>query len=254
MVLDILAHNNWERPVYFAVTVSPDNFLNLREYFQTDGLAYRVVPLKASQTGGIDTDKLYDKMMNQFRWGNISDPRVYLCETNTRLISHFRHNFGQLAAALVAENKIDSAVRVLDRAYEVIPTYQISLSYADLTHLEQYYRAGKKEKENALLWYPQGEIKSVSTKATEKGSALAENLFNTISEELYYYMSFPKNLQNSIRNEIQNRRYVLLHTCDLARQYDRSLFDTLRAQWDAMFPHERLDMMFQQMMFDEEEE
>jgi len=228
MVLDILAHNNWERPVYFAITVSSDNYLNLMEYFQMDGLAYRFVPIRSPKTdgiGGIDADKLYDKMMNEFRWGNISDPKVYLCETNTRLLSVFRGNFGRLASALNAENKKDSAIMALDRAYEAIPVYQLSLSYFDLPLLEQYYIAG----------------------ANEKGRALAEAMFKATSEEVEYLLSFPRKFSNSIKNELQNRKYyTMLHICEITRQYDRSLFEIFKAQWDAMFPHERWDMMFEQ--------
>ena len=230
MVLDILANNNWERPVYFAITVSPENYLNLTDYFQMDGLAYRFVPLMASKTGGMDADKLYGKMMNEFRWGNIGDPKVYLDETNTRLLSIFRRNFGTLAGVLNDENKKDSAIMALDRALEVIPVYQLPFSYFDLPLLEQYYRAG----------------------AMEKGRALAEEMFRTTSEEVEYLSSFPKRFANSIKNDLQNRKYyTLLQLCDITRQYDRSQFEIFKAQWDAMFPHERWDMLFHQEQFDE---
>ena len=233
MVLDLLANNNWERPVYFASTVAPDNYLNLTEYFQMDGMAYRFVPLRASQTGGIDADKLYDKMMNQFRWGNISDPKVYLDETILRLLSLFRGNFARLANALIMENKNDSAIMALDRAYEVIPTYQLSLNYYDLSHVEYYYMAGAKE----------------------KGNALAEELFKVTKDELDYFLSFPKELQNSIRGELQNRKYVFFHLCDITRRYDLTLFETFRNVWDAQFPNEQLDRMFQpeELMMDSAE-
>jgi len=224
MVLDILANNNWERPVYFAITVSSDNFLNLQNYFQMDGLAYRFVPLRRSEskTGGVDADKLYDKMMNQFRWGNVSDPKVYLCETNTRLLTTFRGNsFSKLASALIAENKMDSAVMVLDRAYEVIPTYQLSFGYFDLLLLRDYYRAGAKE----------------------KGDALAEKMFKSFSEELAYLQSFPKKLYNSIIRELNHRKYMLIfNVCDITRQYDSELFEKYKNYWETLFPDEPWDM------------
>ena len=221
MVLDLLANNNWERPVYFAITVGPENHQNLSEYFQKDGLANRFVPLRRSETGGIDADKLYDKMMNQFRWGNIQDPKVYLCETNTRLLSHFRTIFAQLADALIMENKNDSAIMALDRAYEVIPTYQLPLDRADVLLLESYYRAGAKE----------------------KGSALAEAIFQVASEEMDYFLSFPKRFSNGIRNETQYRKATLYHLCYITWQSDRDLFETFRMHWDTLFPNERWDRM-----------
>ena len=191
-----------------------------------DGLAYRFVPLSASQTGGIDADKLYDKLMNQFRWGNISDPKVYLDETNLRLLSHFRGNFARLANALIRENKKDSAIMALDRAFEVIPTYQLSLSHFDLSHVEQYYMAGAKE----------------------KGNALAGDLFRVASEEMDYYLSFPKNFSSGIKGELQNRKVVMYHLCDLTRQYDQALFETFIKHCDALFPDEQWGRMFRQEM------
>jgi len=154
---------------------------------------------------------------------------VYLCETNLRLIQHFRGNFGRLANALIMENKKDSAIMALDRAYEVIPTYQLPLGYFDLTLLEQYYRAGAKE----------------------KGSALAEAMFKTFSEELDYYLSFPSQFSAGIRSEFQNRKTVLLFMCEILHRYDRNLFDTYKIHWDALFPYEPLDRYFQPGIMEE---
>jgi tetratricopeptide (TPR) repeat protein len=221
MVLDILANNNWERPVYFAVTVSPENFLNLTPYFQMDGLAYRFVPIETpdtqyGETGRIDADKLYDKMMNQFRWGNISDPKVYLDETNLRLLTHFRSNFSRLAGALNLEGKKDSAVQVLDRAFESIPVYQLSLNYMDVSFVEQYYNAG----------------------AFDKGNELAEKIFSASREELNYYLSFPKKLQSSLERELRIRMYTIDSLSRLAKAYEQTeLSEKMETQIKEAFPH-----------------
>lgn len=155
MVLDILAHNNWKRPVYFAITVSGDNYPNLEKYFRLDGLAYRVVPIENSrpdgQEGSIDTDIFYENLMNKFKWGNISDPKVYLDENNLRMLSNFRNNFARLAEALIDENKVDSAVRVLDRSMEIMPPSQITVNYWLLPVVEQYYRAKQFDKGNKWM-------------------------------------------------------------------------------------------------------
>jgi hypothetical protein len=229
MVLDLLAHNNWERPVYFAATVGSENLLNLSEYFQLDGLAKRFVPLKASETGGIDADKLYDKMMNQFRWGNLSDPKVYLCETNLRLISLFRSIFGQLADALIEENKKDSAVMALDRALEVIPVSKLPFSRNDAFLIEMYYRADAKD----------------------KGRDLAEQMFKAVSEEMDYFLSFPRKFSNGVAGEMRERKVMLYHLCTITWRHDRDLFETFKQYWDMLFPQERWDLMFQQEIGEE---
>ena len=79
IILDILAHNNWERPIYF-VTGYHNDAMGLEEYFQLEGLAYRLVPIKSQNKswvdyGRIDTDILYDNIMNKFVWGGANDPR-----------------------------------------------------------------------------------------------------------------------------------------------------------------------------------
>ena len=229
MVLDMLANNNWERPVYFAVTVATENFLNLTDFFQMDGMAYRFVPIRSSQSGGIDAEILYDKMMNEFRWGNVSDPRVYICETNSRLLSLKRSNFAQLANALIAVNKNDSAVLSLDRAFEVIPTHQLSYGIMDLSLLEQYYRAGAKE----------------------KGGIMAEELFEVISDEMDYLLSFPRHFAGSIRSDLQRREVMLYHLCRITRQHDPELFEKYRPYWNMLFPGEPFN---ETMLFDLDDE
>jgi len=221
MVLDILANNDWERPVYFATTVSHDNFLNMTDYFRLDGMGYRFVPIihesGTMEVGSINTDILYDRMMNRFRWGNVSDPRVYIDETNARLLLQFRINFGRLADALINENKKDSAIIALDRAYEVIPAYQLPLSSFDIFHVEHYYRAG----------------------AIEKGNALAEIIFETAREEKNYFMSFPRRFFDSISRELRSRNTMLLYLCDITREYDDELFEKFKNQLIVSYPQEQ---------------
>jgi hypothetical protein len=116
----------------------------------------------------------------------------------------------------------------LDRAYEVIPTYQLALDRTDLLLLESYYRAGAKE----------------------KGSILAEAIFKATSEELDYFMSFPPRFSNSIRSELQYRRAALYHLCYVTRLHDRDLFETFKTHWDTVFPMERWD----RILHEEDEE
>lgn len=79
MVLDILATNNWERPVYFGIGMGPDSYMGFENYFQLEGAAYRVVPIYTKATdyyeyGQIDSDILYDNLMNKFEWGQYQRP------------------------------------------------------------------------------------------------------------------------------------------------------------------------------------
>lgn len=183
MVLDLLANNNWKRPVYFAITVSDENYLNLQEYFRLDGLAYRIVPIKTKRTdgqpGSVDTDILYNNLINKFKWGGVSDPDVYLDENNLRMLSNFRNNFSRLAEELINEGKKDSAVKVLDKCMEIMPENRVPFNYFIIPVIEQYYRAGQIEKANKIV----------------------NSFFNTTQEDLRYYFTFRGDKAKSILYE-----------------------------------------------------
>ncbi len=138
IVLDILAHNNWERPIYF-VTGYHNDALGLEEYFQLEGLAYRLVPIKSQNKswvdyGRIDTDILYNNIMNKFVWGGANNPKVNLDYNHIRtlIVVKARLNYARLAKALASEGKNEKAVEVLNRCLEVLP--------ADRFPIDPYYR------------------------------------------------------------------------------------------------------------------
>jgi len=148
IVLDILAHNNWERPIYF-VTGYHNDAMGLEEYFQLEGLTYRLVPIRTPNKGWIDygridTDILYDNIMNKFAWGGANDPGVNLDYNHIRtlIVVRSRLNYAKLAKALAAEGKNEKALEVLDRCLEVLPVERFPYDpyYADL--IEAYFLAG----------------------------------------------------------------------------------------------------------------
>jgi hypothetical protein len=152
IVLDILAHNNWERPVYF-VTGYHNDALGLEEYFQLEGLAFRLVPIKSQNKswvdyGRIDTEILYNNMMNKFVWGGANDPKVNLDYNHIRtlIVVKARLNYARLAKALASEGKNEKAIEVLNRCLEVLPPdrFPIDPYFTDL--IEAYFSAGAAEK------------------------------------------------------------------------------------------------------------
>ena len=154
MILDLLANNNWKRPVYYAITVSEDNYLNLDRYFQMEGLAYRVVPFASTGDmfgrGGINTDIMYDNMVNKFKWGGVNNPKVYLDENTLRMLANFRSTFARLSIQLINENKKDSARKALDRCMEVIPDQVVPFNVYNILLIEAYYRLGDIETANKM--------------------------------------------------------------------------------------------------------
>lgn len=145
MILDLLAHNNWERPVYFAITVGNDSYLNLEDYFQLEGMAYRLMPVRNEkrndgQLGSVNTNVMYDKLVNVFKWGNMSDPRVYLDQNNLNMTMNLRNNFGRLAESLLQEGKRDSAMKVLDKCVQEMPDKTIPYNIMMIRIAEMYYQ------------------------------------------------------------------------------------------------------------------
>ncbi|MEA1886431.1 MAG: DUF2723 domain-containing protein [Bacteroidota bacterium] len=151
MMLDFLAQNDWERPVYF-VTGYHNDALGMEEYFQLEGNAYRLVPIKSQNYnwldyGRIDTDILYDNLMNKFTWGNANDPDVYLdyYHRHTLLVVRARLNYAKLAKALVLEGDNERAVKALDHIMEKLPLYNLPWDNYMPNIIDSYLLAGDQE-------------------------------------------------------------------------------------------------------------
>ena len=155
LVLDILANFNWERPIYFAITVGKDNFMGLENYFQLEGLAYRLVPYSVKspdgQTGVVHSEKMYERLVNQFEWGGLSNPDLYFDETNTRMVMNFRNNYSRLAEALYQKGDSIKAIETLDKCIAEFPNDVVRLSYFALPIIDLYYKLGKTEKGSKVL-------------------------------------------------------------------------------------------------------
>lgn len=202
MVLDILANNNWQRPVYFAITVSSDNYMNLDPYFVSHGLAYLVTPVKnanqsPAERSTIDTETMYDNIMNKFRWGNIQDPDVYLDENNMRMLSNFRNSFSRLAEALVEEGKADSARKVLNRCEEVMPHSRVPYNFYMLPMVDTYLALGD------------------TTKALE----ISNILYDSTLDDANFYLNLPAKYAEGYDFERRVAMYTIQQLATVARQY-----------------------------------
>src|SRR5574344_941344 len=122
MMLEMLANSNWVRPIYFAVTVGRDNYLNMTDNFVQEGLAYRVTPFNSRVTGKfVDVDKMYNNLMHRFKYGNISDPQIYLDQTTLGMCYTHRRMFSILIGELIRQKDTKRALEVLKYADKMIP-------------------------------------------------------------------------------------------------------------------------------------
>ena len=193
-VLDILATNNWERPVYFATSMGSDGYFGLEEYFQLEGFAYRLVPIKSGKAGRIDSEILYENVMNKFddhtradrvnhpdapaqepypyAWGGVNDPRVYNSDDNIRTCYYIQNIHSRLAQQLINEHKLDSAERVLDHLQKVLPN--------DLICYKLNRNPGYTDR-----WIEIARLYNYCNPA--KATALLNTMLNIIKEELNFY-------------------------------------------------------------------
>jgi hypothetical protein len=203
MILDLMANNHWERPVYFAITVSEDNYLNLDSYFQMEGLAYHVVPFSSPGDmfgrGGMNTDVMYDNMVNKFRWGGVDNPSVYLDENVVRMLGNFRSTFARLALQLIIENKPDSARKALEKCLQVIPDKAVPFNVYNILLVEAYFRLGDTATANKIL------------------APLKENVY----QDMRYFISLGKKYDTFLMYEKRVAFYTLDELRRLADTYNQ---------------------------------
>ncbi len=206
MVIDLIAHNNWERPIYFSVTVgsSSQSYFWLDEYFQLEGLAYRFVPVRHGKKGQrvdfgeVNTSIMYDNLVNKFEFGNMEAPGVYLDETNRRLAYNLRNSYGRLAQKLAEEGKNNEAIEVLDLCVEKMPEEKFPFNYFIFSVIEAYYKAG----------------------ATEKGRAMVDLFADRLDEELKYYEQFKGSDRKLVNQQIQAASSYYQMLLRIVQQYE----------------------------------
>ncbi|BDU24728.1 DUF2723 domain-containing protein [Flavobacterium sp. GSB-24] len=159
MMLDILANNNWKRPIYFSGGAFDDeDYLWLKDYLQLDGMVYKLVPIKntPSKDGGpldmgqIDADKMYDIVM-KWDWGNSESEKIYHDPETRRNSITYRTNLSRLMNQLIEEGKIDKAKKVINLAITKMPLDKFGYYSLVEPFADGYYKVGETAKAQDLL-------------------------------------------------------------------------------------------------------
>ena len=131
MMLEMLAQCNWKRPLYVALTVGQENYMNLGDNFVQEGLANRITPFTTNKPGAknFDTEKAYHNIMTRFKFGNLKQKGLYIDETTMRMCYTHRRLLAQTALALIAEHKEKKAIDILKKADVEIPSYNVPVDY-----------------------------------------------------------------------------------------------------------------------------
>ena len=193
LMLDIIANNNWERPIYFTGGANADEeYIWLKDYLQLDGLSYKFVPIKTSiedkslfDMGRIDPEKMY-KNVQKWNWRNINDGKIYLDEQTKRNAISMRNSLMRLSEVFAKEGDTLRAIEVLDLSLEKMPIesfdhYSLSLGYP-----EMYLKLGN----------------------TEKGRLTAETLIRLFKEKAVWLSTFSEQDTELIFDEIDTTLYM----------------------------------------------
>ena len=222
MMLDLLAHCNWERPLYMATTVPTSSYMNLGGYFLLEGLAFRITPFRWDllTDNPVDSETMFNNMMN-FKFGGADNPDLYLDETVRRMCISHRRLYAQLASKLIEEGKNDKALMILNKVDEGISD--------KLLPQNDWYSV-----ETANLYLVLGDI--------EKGATIITDVTQNLLSQIYWYLSMNnRNLRRSQADfkEIQKRlkSYVLpmLSYCIDEQSYDAicAEFNSLCDEFDS---------------------
>ncbi len=219
-ILDILASNNWERPIYFASTTGIDSYIGLEDYFRAEGMAYRLVPIKKPKSpdgnpGYVNSDILYSRLMEDFHWGGMDVNDIYMDETNRRMTMSLRITFSRLAQQLINENENEKALEVLDKAFEVMPEKNVPYDLFVMYLAENYYQAGD----------------------AEKGNQLVARLADIYEKEVLYYQSLKPKYAKTVTREQQQATAILNRLVVMTNQlYPQGEFgQQLRDRLNPMF-------------------
>ncbi|WP_276389492.1 DUF2723 domain-containing protein [Eudoraea chungangensis] len=155
MMLDLLANNNWERPLYFSGgSFDKAEYIWMKDYLQLDGLAYKLVPIKTEnrspfEMGRIDTDLMYD-VVTGWDWGNSGSSKIYHDPQTRSQGLAYRGNLARLMEALINENKIEKAKDIIGIAMTNLPVEYFSFYAFVEPFVDGYYKVGETQEARDL--------------------------------------------------------------------------------------------------------
>ncbi len=214
MLLDIIATNNWERPIYFANPSSISKVLDVDEYCHLEGMVYRLLPVKAEHyiegMGGVNEKKSYDIYMNDCVWGNLKEPSVYVDRESARNSIMPKQNFMRTAKALVAKGEKEKAIQLLDEALEEFPNEKITFDIYMIPFIEVYFDAG----------------------ANEKAKEITEQILEIYDQNINYYYGLNDKLFKYYEKDYNQALGVIQQLSMMARTYNQTDL------------HQRIDSVF----------
>ena len=217
MMLEMLAQCNWTRPLYVALTVSEENYMNLGDNFVQEGLVNRITPFTTNKPGAknFDTEKAYHNIMTRFKFGNLKQKGLYIDETTMRMCYTHRRLLGQTALQLIAEGKKQKAINILKKADVEIPTYNVPLDYLNggIDMARGWLMTGQKA----------------------KGKEYVEAIWKNASQYLTYYLSLPNDKFLMSQNDCIRQIMIMQNICDVAGMVSPQLEQKYQKQLNNLY-------------------
>ena len=203
MMLEMIAQCNWVRPIYVALTVGEDNYMNLGDNFVQEGLVNRITPFTTNKPGAknFDTEKAYHNIMTRFMFGNLKQKGLYIDETTMRMCYTHRRLLAQTALQLLSEHKNKKAIDILKKADVEIPDYNVPIDYMSggLDMARGWILAGQKQ----------------------KAAEYVGKVWKTASQYLSYYLSLDANRFAQAQNDCIRQIMIMQSTCEVASMVDQ---------------------------------
>ena len=203
MMLEMIAQCNWVRPIYVALTVGEDNYMNLGDNFVQEGLVNRITPFTTNKPGAknFDTEKAYHNIMTRFKFGNLKQKGLYIDETTMRMCYTHRRLLAQTALQLLSEHKNKKAIDILKKADVEIPDYNVPIDYMSggLDMARGWVLAGQKQ----------------------KAAEYVGKVWKTASQYMSYYLSLDANRFAQAQNYCIRQIMIMQSTCEVASMVDQ---------------------------------
>ena len=214
LMLEMLANCNWERPLYMAISVGEVSKLKFDHYFVQEGLAFRFTPfdykkwgnVKGDNNYAIDVERLYENVMNRYKYGGLDTPGLYLDETTLRTCYYHRRLFAQLAKELIRQGDNTRARKVLAYAEQAVPAYNVPEIYesGSFDIAKAYAALGEKTKAMPLL----KNLTAESEDYINWAFSLGDNRINMVQRDCLYKF-WQWNQYNELVKEIDEEEYRL---------------------------------------------
>jgi len=210
ILLDLIASNNFKRPLYFSAPYSVSKSCNVDSYCFQEGWVYKFMPVKADTTeyvqglGGVDGPGSYDLLMNKCKWGNLNDPKVFVDPESRNNIVRFKQNVLRTAQWMIKNGDVQKAKNLLGLNEKYFPYSKFVPETYDLSYVDLYFQVGDKDKAIALI----------------------NRMASCYKSDLNYYHSYATQRRGTFQDDIRTSFAVLQQLSMIANRYKETKLGT----------------------------